>query len=887
MDIDENDILLTNQFIAQPNVSTEVPKEFNEEFQKYYKKQLAQEEEKKLRDSLERTSIKSIHLDEETDINSIINTNKFDSSNTEGSAKPSGTGGLVRKVREVQTYVSIDSRDRDRVTYTKPNHFKVFLGQTFYNVKKVRLASIEFPNTNAVINSTNNAIYWRNQEDIDDNIIDNITKTYPEYSVNLRIGSYITTSLQNEMTSKLASLKRRNKTGDFHYFIIDLDIDTDIVTMTSLILTQLPNNPINVTAGLGLITVNAPDHGYSTGDIIYIVGPKNLAGITGASLGSAHVITVLNNDTFQYEINVKAGETAIGGGNTVKSGRLAPFQLLFGEYSNTLAPNIGYPNENSSQRIDTFIKTIVNFYQVKITTVQNHNLENTFDFIGDTCQIIGAGSTPSIDGVRVITKVIDGHNFLVSVNNKLNFGVANTGQMTFNGRTIDIAAVSNNDIDTVLVETFTNHNYLPIDVNKSVQFYDTTSVPSFDQENSIYNVLSNTRLVIPGLVLDGGDVNVSQYGEGGTIPLYNPLRSHTHIITNVVSGTTTTITCPNHGLKVGDRFKFYNIVTSPSLTQTNAGVYSVYSVLDNNTFTINFLTTSYDSEVISKGEAFIGLQTITVTFPYHGFNSVSSIVPVVDLIDPLYNVEITTLLPHGLETGNKVRVMQTNTSPKIDGGGYDIKVIDNDTFRIIFPGGIGISTGTIGIIGMSNEFYIYGATDVGGIEANAINRMKYNIKDIIDEHTFTFDSNSFAVSTSHGGGSNVFISSLRHGFNGVQTNTKNSLLNRSINLEGENYAFLCCPQLATMLNTGSVKDIFARITLDQSPGSMVFNFLSNPKEFDTVPLNALSELEFSIVNYDSTLYEFNDLDYSFVLEITEVVDTTESFNYSSRRGVTN
>ncbi len=128
---------------------------------------------------------------------------------------------------------------------------------------------------------------------------------------------------------------------------------------------------------------------------------------------------------------------------------------------------------------------------------------------------------------------------------------------------------------------------------------------------------------------------------------------------------------------------------------------------------------------------------------------------------------------------------------------------------------------------------------------------------------------------------------MYHGFNGIQTNTKNDLLNRSINLEGENYVFLCCPQLGTMMNTGNVKDIFARILLDQSPGSMIFSFLSNPKDFDTVPLNKLSELEFSIINYDGSLYEFNDLDYSMVLEITEVIDTTDVFNISSRRGVTN
>ena len=128
--------------------------------------------------------------------------------------------------------------------------------------------------------------------------------------------------------------------------------------------------------------------------------------------------------------------------------------------------------------------------------------------------------------------------------------------------------------------------------------------------------------------------------------------------------------------------------------------------------------------------------------------------------------------------------------------------------------------------------------------------------------------------------------SLLHGFNGAQTNTKNSLLNRSINLQGENYAFLCCPQLATMMNTGKVKNVFARISLDQSPGSMVFSYLSNPKIFDTTPLNQLNDLEFSILNYDGTEYEFNDLDYSFTLQITETIDITDGFQVSSRRGIT-
>jgi hypothetical protein len=66
---------------------------------------------------------------------------------------------------------------------------------------------------------------------------------------------------------------------------------------------------------------------------------------------------------------------------------------------------------------------------------------------------------------------------------------------------------------------------------------------------------------------------------------------------------------------------------------------------------------------------------------------------------------------------------------------------------------------------------------------------------------------------------------------------------------------------------------------------MVFSYLSNPKIFDTVPLSQLNDLEFSILNYDGTEYEFNDLDYSFTLEITEVVDVTDNFQLSSKRGI--
>jgi multidrug efflux pump subunit AcrB len=63
---------------------------------------------------------------------------------------------------------------------------------------------------------------------------------------------------------------------------------------------------------------------------VYILGVKSIGGIPSTALVGAQIVTVLNVNTFQYEVNVKAGETLVGGGNTVKIGRQAPFQLLFG-----------------------------------------------------------------------------------------------------------------------------------------------------------------------------------------------------------------------------------------------------------------------------------------------------------------------------------------------------------------------------------------------------------------------------------------------------------------------------------------------------------------------------------------------------------------------------
>lgn len=1054
------------------------------------------------------------------------------------------------KIRKKTTSISIDTRDPriNRILYPKPNSFKVFFGKTFVNVSKIELKKVEIPNTSAVINSSNNKLYWINQEDIDIDTIDPITLTYPIYTVSLRIGSYNLSTLQTELQSKMSLIKRRNGTGDFHSFNVSLDNDTDKVKFISVTLQYLENNPFSSVLGSGIITVSAIGHGFISGDTVFISGASTFAGISSSILNSEHILTRINNDQFTIEINIKASDTVEGGGNLIKLGTQAPFQFLFGEYTDSISPIIGFPNENSSQRIDTEISSIKNINIIEIETVNPHNFENNYDFLGQFLEINTSGTIPNIDyslgfynDIVYLTKTngigLVVYNFNISIpdftftlpsqlgaslseiilpisassvdnfykNNfiKITSGVNNSeirkitsynassntliiqGSFVLNSSNGDTVAIfsepeqvslisgseridgvfepfflfnnvnypiiriSNYISNFVKIKTENSHMYSPSDSGITTTFYNTNSVPSFDGEQTIISIPSNDSFLIRGAVLTGGE------GSAGSFPKNNPIKSFTFNISNATSGITTTFeTTIAHNLQIGDQIKVYNVKSIPTISNT---ILQILSIPDSTHFIVNFSTSSIDINTDPKlGEiSYFGFGLLQVSFDNHSFNQIVSLING----DP-GEVIIQTKIPHNFTDNQFIRINQTNSNPSINNF-YKIRIISADTFSIAFytpeptsgvlasqigananqiylPTSVGASNysgyfikltsgvadndfkfinsyssfvatldsnwaiqpqigdlfilyevdiafssiltnqslaaanevimpslstsnenlitsgdyikitsgantgiikkiisynsssniavldsnwlsnpisgdsfllynaplitgGTNGTIGMNNDFYIYGTNDIGGISNQLINginstsieqRNLHSVRDIIDENTFTFMiSNAFSTSEEQGGGNNIFINSLLHGFSGTQDNSKNNLLNRSINLEGENYIFLCSPQLDTMLNTGNVENIFARITLDAPPGFVVFssvnNTISSAKEYYEKPLVKLEELDFSVRNYNNTLYDFNDLDWSMVLDITEDVFTDNLNNYSSRTGIIN
>jgi hypothetical protein len=659
-------------------------------------------------------------------------------------------------------------------------------------------------------------------------------------------------------------------------------------------MTPLNNNPLATTSGTGLITVTAPAHGYKTNDYIYMYGISTTAGIPANTLNGFHLITVIGllGDTFSYEVNIQASATLTNvGGNTVQTGEKAPFQLLWGENSNTLAQNIGYPLEDSSESINTNIQSLQNFYQMTINTTVPTIFENNYTYINQTITI-GFLTPTFIPYISyTITYIQSTNSFLVSVPSRTEYlTLVDNPQAThikFGTNIYEVASYTDFSLPTFLVTCITPHNYNLSDINKSITLYNTadptlSNDTSYDGDYIINNVLSTTTFLLPGVL---GNINVHNNNIYGTISRNTPISTHTFNIANIIPdsplGYILIETLVNHNLYIGDQIVFYNLLTSPSILVKH---HTITSILTPTRFLIQFSITSIESILNS----YIGTSIITVSFPSHNFNTITSIINTTTT-----KKTISTKTPHNFLVGDIVRLSNTQSTPSLDLAGDVIAdpSDDIDTFTILLVTAINPTIpiwqpGNYPIIGLTNEFYLYGVSDVGGISQLAFNNKKFNIRDIIDVNTFTFTlSSSLSNATETGGGSSVFISSLKHGYNGIQTNTKNDILNRSISLEGENYVFLTCPTLGTIKNTGQVKDIFARFILDQSPGYMCNTYLSNPKVFNTIPLNLLSNLKFSIYYYNNTLYEFQDLDWSCTLEITEIIDQITGFNISSRRGI--
>ncbi len=200
-----------------------------------------------------------------------------------------------REVKASSHIVCLNSALRDLNEWPTVSDFEIPLGQRFQNIFSIRVYDLQFASAANIISTNNNTISWINSEDID--------LGYPVYTATLREGTYTANTLQSELATKMNSLARRNGAGALHYFLVAIDLDTSIVSFTSLSNLALPAQPITYEANSNLLTIALVNHGFTAFSTVYFSGVLSLPGIDSGLINgqSLSVLEVISNDVFTVE----------------------------------------------------------------------------------------------------------------------------------------------------------------------------------------------------------------------------------------------------------------------------------------------------------------------------------------------------------------------------------------------------------------------------------------------------------------------------------------------------------------------------------------------------------------------------------------------------------
>lgn len=130
------------------------------------------------------------------------------------------------------------------------------------------------------------------------------------------------------------------------------------------------------------------------------------------------------------------------------------------------------------------------------------------------------------------------------------------------------------------------------------------------------------------------------------------------------------------------------------------------------------------------------------------------------------------------------------------------------------------------------------------------------------------------------------ISNFDSYLNDTKLNTVGDLVttNLLLNLTGvNNYYLLYINDYELVNNNSSLPPAFAKILLSGSPGDILYNtFINYPLEFD-FPLSTLNELKIRITYGDGSLPDFRNIEHSFTLKITELVNYPRDTRINSRK----
>lgn len=214
--------------------------------------------------------------------------------------------------------IFIDSRLRNRTKYPNANKFTLPLEVPFTNVYAVRVVSASIPNSQYIINSNNNKIYFRET---------NSQATNGTYTTaTLNVGNYTISNLITEINTQLATVSIATLTAS-------VDTTNRRVTIASNLGGGAERFDLVFTSGVEIMTDGSTSPIYIDGTIARVLGfkPENLTGAATYTSDGIYNLT----PSFYCLLKIDEFQNFTGVRNTSVNGSLTeiPFTSSSFEYS--------------------------------------------------------------------------------------------------------------------------------------------------------------------------------------------------------------------------------------------------------------------------------------------------------------------------------------------------------------------------------------------------------------------------------------------------------------------------------------------------------------------------------------------------------------------------
>ena len=585
----------------------------------------------------------------------------------------------------------------------------------------------------------------------------------------------------------------------------------------------LIDNPFYFQSGSNLLTIYDPSHGYSYGDNIII---KNV------TVQLQNVKISFEKDNYYVKIELTNHNL-----NPLYNYIVLIQNFVGNNTNNTIFDNININYINKIQNVyftdGTNIATD-NFFYIKINikpTINNNSVcdINLYALNGIPLSNINSDYPISINQAQSflnIVNIISQDYYQVKLSLKAIIGLTNNTNLTSLQNTTGVGG-SNIIISKIvnIIEGFPDANHFKYSLGRN--FNNVRKIRLLSTE-----IPNTEKMIRSSPISKQNNLLYWQNVDDGLIEYCINITEGNYSIDDLATEIQAQIVAT-------PRQEQLNVNTS-KIIYLNDHFATVNINQNSNKFEISYYTTVILTQAITKSTYNFsdGFTRIIVNHPNHKLNSGDTIF--------INNAVDTEAIPSSAMNGTftietiididnyQIKLNKFNASAftAANGGGDAINILTPLQSRLLFD-----RVGTIG--------NLLGFRNVG--DYNAITIYSKTISNIIE---YELDSN----------------------LNSLGIRNPSIINNTLLNFNGDNYIYLTLNYIfKDSIDIQGIKNIFAKLLLSGNPNTVIYNdFIQIGEEFLN-PILSLSELEIFFYTSEGLLYDFNNINVSFTVEIFEEI----------------